>query len=104
MKKKRWTFESICRAARRKAKNWRLAKKTDEWGYNTSDIRCAKGYCPLGVVFTWGKKKRPDTCDLQGLVSARVAESILTVADSPDWHPKQARRMLKLLGAKKIAP
>lgn len=90
-RKKRWTFESICRAARR-GRKWRVTRG--------GDIRCEDGRCPLGAVFPglgkipWGKIKG---------VPARTADAIVNAADRRHWWQPLVRsrpRMLKLLGIK----
>lgn len=103
-RKKVWTFDSICRAARRKAKNWRLVPDTSLiwWGGEApTNVSCARGYCPLGVVFAWGKRKRPDELWLDKhakptVAQLRVAQAIMSAADTAT-DPNRPR-MLKLLG------
>ena len=97
MSKKRWTFDSICRAARKKVGRWRTGRMRE---YGDDDVvKCARGYCPLGVVFAWGRRKRPDSEWLERYapeLSQVVAGDVMMAADA-EWN-KHRPRMLKLLG------
>lgn len=98
-RKKVWTFESICRAARKKTSSWRIGNMRE---YGDDDVvKCARGYCPLGVVFAWGKRKRPTSTWLERFVPElpqSVAGEVMMAADAK-WN-RGRPAMLKLLGIK----
>lgn len=86
--KRKWTFSTILRAA---------FKKADGWHVNSyGNVRCEKGLCPLGVLFTPRAKISPNSAAVPAprLVALRVAYA----ADSEGSPDRRA--LLKALGLK----
>jgi hypothetical protein len=84
--KKKWTFATVLRAAYKESDGWHVT--------NDGFVRCRKGLCPLGVLFTPRAKVSPcpDDVPVPRIVALRVAYA----ADS-EGAPDR-KRMLKALG------
>lgn len=87
-----WTFRRIVKAARESGK---------EWQDNDGEIRCATGFCPLGVVFMLPRKKRtrlpfPEVPELRTGAERLAAWRVAYASDCPVSPDRDA--LLKGLG------
>ena len=83
--KRKWTFVTILREAMKKSQTWRIT--------NDGLVRCERGLCPLGILFTPRCKISPDPTHVP--VPRLVALRIAYAADSDSSPDRDA--LLKAL-------
>lgn len=84
--KRKWTFATILKAAKKKADGWHVT--------DGGAVRCRKGLCPLGVLFY--PRHRVSPCPNDVPVQRVVALRVAYAADSDAAPDRPA--LLKALG------